>query len=195
VRAKSEILSGIGLNGDMEEIIVGPVEENGKDLPLGKNLGDYVNEKGRMDVLKFFEEHKKYFPTLWIIAQREAARRVVEVGCEQFFGLSGYISSPRRSRLGVRTYKRVAMLASIIQSVYIDNDWVAQQYNEQCKKRSWKKENTEEALKCWNLERIIDAEQQGKDAPSELKMEDLLNEETGMEGDSEKDAGDVTFIN
>jgi hypothetical protein len=36
VKAKSEILSGIGLIGDMEEIIVGPVEENGKDLPLGK---------------------------------------------------------------------------------------------------------------------------------------------------------------
>ena len=39
VRAKSEILSGIGLNGDMEEIIVGPVEENGKDLPSGKKIG------------------------------------------------------------------------------------------------------------------------------------------------------------
>ncbi len=36
VRAKSEILSGIGLNKDMEEIIVGPVKKNGKDLPLGK---------------------------------------------------------------------------------------------------------------------------------------------------------------
>ncbi len=59
MRAKSEILSGIGLNGYMEEIIVGPVEENGKDLPSGKNLGDYAHEKGRMDVLKFFEEHKK----------------------------------------------------------------------------------------------------------------------------------------
>ncbi len=121
VKAKSEILSGIAMNGDMEEIIVGPVEENGKDLPLGKKLGDYVNEKSRMDELKFFEEHKKYFPTLWIIAQCEAALRVVEVGCEQFFDLSGYISSPRRSRLGVRTYKHVAMLASINQSVYIDN--------------------------------------------------------------------------
>ncbi len=86
-----------------------------------------MNEKGRMDVLKFFEDHKKYFPTLWIIAQREAVRRVIEVGCEKFFGLSGYISSPRRSRLGVHTNKHVAMLASIIQNVYIDNDWVAQQ--------------------------------------------------------------------
>ncbi len=113
-----------------------------------------------------FEEHKKYFPTLWIIVQRQAARGVVEVECEQFFGLSGYISSPRRSRLGVRTYEHVAMLASIIQSVYIDNKCVAPQYIEQFKKGSWKKENTEEALKCWNLERIIDAEQQGKDAPS-----------------------------
>ena len=89
---------------------------------------------------------------------------------ERFFGLSGYISSPRRSRLGVHTYERVAMLASIIQNVYIDNDWVAQQYIERGKRGSWKKENTEEALKCWNLERIINAEQQGNDAPSELKM-------------------------
>jgi hypothetical protein len=134
VRAKSEILSGIGLNGDMEEIIVGPVEENGKDLPSGKKMGNYVNEKGRMHMLKFFEEHKHYFPTLWIIVQREAARRVAEVRCEWFFGLSGYISSPRRLRLGVRTYERVAMLASIIQSVCIDNKWVAQQYIERCKK-------------------------------------------------------------
>jgi hypothetical protein len=195
VKAKSEILSGIGLNSNMEEIIVGPVEENEKDLPTGKKMGDYVNEKGRMDVLKYFEEHKKYFPTLWIIAQREATQQVVEVGCEQFFGLSSYISSPRRSRLGVQTYKHVAMLASIIQSNYIDNHWMAQQYIEQCKKGSWKKENTEKALKCWNLERIIGAEQQGKDAPSELKLEDLLNEEAGREGDNAKDAEEVTFIN
>ncbi len=109
--------------------------------------------------------------------EAKAARQVVEGGCERFFGLSGYISSPRHARLGVHTYECVEMLASIIQSVYIDNDWVAQHYNEQCKKRSWKKENREEALKCWNLECIIDAEKQGKDAPSELKMEDLLNED------------------
>ena len=48
-------------------------------------------------------------------------------------------------------------------------------------KRGWKNECTDEALKCWNLERIIDAEQQEKDAPSELNMEDLLNEEAGRD--------------
>jgi len=73
---------------------------------------------------------------------------------------------------------------------------VAQQYIEREKRGSWKKESTEEALKCWNLEGIIDAEQQGKDALSELKMDDLLNEEAGRdrEGDNKKAAGEVTFI-
>ncbi len=96
----------------------------------------------------------------------------------------------------MRTYEHVAMLASIIQNVYIGNDWVAQQYIKRGKRGIWKKESTEEALKCWNLERIIDGEQQGKDAPSELKMEDLLNEEAGRdrEDDNKKAAGGVTFI-
>ena len=40
---------------------------------IGQKMGDYVNEKGSMDVLKFFEDNKMHFPTLWIIAQREAA--------------------------------------------------------------------------------------------------------------------------
>ncbi len=70
---------------------------------------------------------------------------------------------------------------------------MAQQYIEQCKKGSWK--NTEEALKCWNLERIIDAEQQQKDAPSEFKLEDLLNKEAGREGDNATDAEKNTFTN
>ncbi len=56
-----------------------------------------------------------------MITQRESSRRVVKVGCERFFGLSGYVSSPRQTRLGVRTYERLAMLASIVHTVYIDN--------------------------------------------------------------------------
>ena len=87
------------------------------------------------------------------------------------------------------------MLASIIRHVYIDNHWVAQQYIEQFKKGSWKEENTVEVLKCCNLERIIDAEQQGKDAPSELKLEYLLNDEAVREGDNANNAEEVTVIN
>ena len=55
----------------------------------------------------------------------------------------------------MRTYERAAMVALIIQNVYSDNDLVAQQYIERGKGGSWKKENTEDAFKCWNLECII----------------------------------------
>ncbi len=61
-------------SGKTEEVIVGPVEENGKDLPSGKNLGNYVDTKGRMDVLQFYKDHKIDLPNLWIIVQQEAAR-------------------------------------------------------------------------------------------------------------------------
>ena len=47
-----------------------------------------------------------------------------------------------------------------------------------CKVGSWKKENTVEAVKCWNLERIIDAELRGESMPEEeITMNDLVNED------------------
>ena len=35
----------------------------------------------------------------------------------------------------------------------------------------------EEALKCWNLERILDAELAGKQKAEEWTLEDMVNEE------------------
>ncbi len=91
--------------GKSKELWVAPVESKGNDLPSGKNLGDNINVRGQMQLLKFFADNQKSFPTLWILVQNEASCRVVEVGCERFFGLSGYVSSPRRTRLGVRNYE------------------------------------------------------------------------------------------
>ena len=44
-----------------------------------------------------------------------------------------------------------------------------------------KKENTIEALKCQNLECVIDADMQRKLAPPELTLDQLLNEEDVLE--------------
>ena len=52
----------------------------------------------------------------------------MEVRCERFFSLAGYISAARRTRIGVRTYERIALLSSTLQKVYIDVDWVAKEY-------------------------------------------------------------------
>ncbi len=93
-----------------------------------------------------------------------------------FFCLSGYISLPRGTRLGVRKYKRLAMLASIVHTIYIDNTWVAAEYL-RCKAGARKKENTAEAVTCWNLERILHAEQRGQPMPEELTIDDLVRED------------------
>ncbi len=171
------VLSTVDKTSKTEEIIVAPVEENGKDLPSGKNLGNYVGSKGRMDVLQFYQDHKKKFPNLWIIVQREAAWHIVEVGCERFFGLSGYVLGPRRTNLGVRTYERLAMLTSLVQNVFIDDNWVANKYLERCKNCQWTKKSDDEALNCWNLERIIDAEEKGMKMPKPMTFNELLGEE------------------
>ena len=77
----------------------------------------------------------------------------------------------------MRTYERLAMLAKILSKVYVDKEWVAKEYLRRCKEGAWKKENTVEAVKCWNLERMmLDADLLGKPMPSELTLDDLLNE-------------------
>ena len=55
-----------------------------------------------------------------------------------FFVLSGYISSPKRTRLGVRNYEGIVMLSSILRLVYVDPEWIAQEYLRRCKTGVWK---------------------------------------------------------
>jgi hypothetical protein len=112
-----------------------------------------------MQLLKFFADHQNSFPTLWILVQKEASRCVVEVGCKRFFGLSGYVSSPWHTRLGVHKYEQLATRSSIVHNVYEDEKWVAQEYLHRCKMNKWKKVDDDDALKCWNCERILDVEQ------------------------------------
>ena len=157
-------------------IRVGNVDSSGEDLPSKFNLAHYVNKKGRFNILRFFEDHKQQFPTLFIIAQCMASRRVVEVGCERFFSLSGYISAPRRTMLGVRTYERLATLSSNIKRVYVDPKKVKNEYLRRCKHGLWKKTNEDEAVRCWNLERLLDAEINQQPTPDELSLEDLIKE-------------------
>ena len=136
---KEEGLTGI-FQGSLTEISVGPAVSHRNNLPSGKNLFDYIDKQGQKCLLCFYGDHKDRFPIMWILVQREASRQVVEVGgYESFFGLSGYISSPWRTRLGVRNYERLAMLSSILRVVYVNPEWVAEEYLRRCKSSAWKK--------------------------------------------------------
>ena len=69
------------------------------------------------------------------------------------------------------------MLADMLRTIYIDPEEVAREYLLRCKRGAWKKENTVESLKCFNLERMIAAEEEGKDAPMPLEMEEYYSVE------------------
>lgn len=134
-KVKSQTIYGGGKgNNKGKKMRIGPVLKKGKDLPSGKNIADYIDKLGRMDVVTFAENHKDEFGIIWLVVQCEASRCVVEVGCERFLNLSGYVSSAKRTRLGVRNYERLAMLASTVQNVYVDVEWVAKEYLTRTKK-------------------------------------------------------------
>ena len=132
-----------------------------------------------MDVIRFISDHSVTHPTIFKLCLCEASRKQVEVSCERFLGLAGYTSAPRRTNLGVRTYERLAILSYILQDIYIDPEWCAEEYLRRFQKNGWDKEKLEEALKCWNLERIIAAERFGKRAPEEIEMGDFVLGEYG----------------
>ena len=62
--------------------------------------------------------------------------------------------------------------------MYIDKEWVAKEYLRRCKAGAWKKAITIEALKCWNLKRVLDVELQHEPAPPVLTLDELVREET-----------------
>ena len=73
------------------------------------------------------------------------------------------------------------MLSVLLNNVYIDPEWVAEEYLRRCKKGAWNKMNTEDALKCFNLKRLLEAEEMGEDVPEEVDMIAYAGEGEGDE--------------
>ena len=114
-RTKSKILSGEDSNSRVYEILVGPILSKRKALSSGRNLVEYIDKRGRIDLLRFFID-RQFKLTLFVKCKCEAAQKIVEIGCEHFFAVSGYVSAPLRTRLGVR------MIAKIMPKAYIDKE-------------------------------------------------------------------------
>ena len=66
------------------------------------------------------------------------------------------------------------MLAHMLNHIYIDPKWVAEEYMRRCKAKAWKTQSTDESLKCFNLERILEAEALGLPKPREVSIEEYL---------------------
>ena len=66
------------------------------------------------------------------------------------------------------------MLANILRNVYVDPKWVAAEYLRRSKNGAWKPENVQEAIKCYNLERILEAEVFGQEAPDNVTLQEYM---------------------
>jgi hypothetical protein len=123
-------------------ITFGVVEERGDDIDANHpfktcNLADFIDEKGYFNLVQFIGYNQQSFPFIYKLACCLAAMRMNEVGCERFFSIAGYVSNARRTRLKVRHYEAMAMLKRNMQQIYIDEDWVVQQYQKLEKSKDW----------------------------------------------------------
>ena len=62
------------------------------------------------------------------------------------------------------------MLSFALNHIYIDPNWVAEEYLRRCKRGEWNMQNTVEAPKSFNLEHTLEAEELGKDVPVDVDM-------------------------
>ena len=67
------------------------------------------------------------------------------------------------------------MLSVLLNSVYIDSEWVAEEYLRRCKKG--------ESLKCFNLECVLEAEELGMEVPKEMAMDVYAGEVVDLSED------------
>ena len=124
------------------DIRFGIVEERGEDLdanhPFKKcNLADFIDSMGYFNLVKFVGMNRQSFPFIYKLACCLASMRMNEVGCERFFSIAGYVSNPRRTCLKVRHYEALAMLKMNMRRIYIDEDWVVQQYLSLERDKEW----------------------------------------------------------
>lgn len=80
----------------------------------------------------------------------------------------------------MRTYKRLALLSTILQHVYVCPKRIGEEYLRRCSAKAWKKENTIDSHKCFNLERILEAEMAGDSAPAPITLEDLRQKQLSL---------------
>ena len=140
-------------------------------LPSGKNLADYVDKKGRFKMVDFFEDHVEAFPKLHLLALKRAAGDNVEVNCERFFSLAGYVSHPARSRMKSSTCERLAILPAIVDVLYIDENAVVNECIRRSKANDWDEIESEEDEGFLLIEREI-AEEEGYESNSDSDDDD-----------------------
>ena len=77
----------------------GPVKKHGKDLPSGRNIADYIDERGIFNILAFFMDHQRQLESLSnVVIGQLAPHSTAEVDCESLFSESGALALIAKSQ-------------------------------------------------------------------------------------------------
>ena len=106
------------------------------------------------------------FPKLRLLGLKRAAGDNVEVNCERFFSLAGYVSHPARSRMKSSTYERLVLLPAVMDALYVDENAVVEEYIRRRSAKDWDEIESEEDEAFMLLEREI-AEEEGCESNSD----------------------------
>lgn len=63
--------------------------ESRRHLPSGRNLADYLDAGGQMDLVIYFMDQQRRQPTMWLVTQLYSSVHVVDKSCKHFSGLLG----------------------------------------------------------------------------------------------------------
>lgn len=175
------------------DIRFGTVESRGDDMvaPIGSvfkkcNHADFITN-GYYDLVSFLTFNKEAFPFIYKLACCLCSLRTCEVGCEKFFSIAGYVSNPRRTRLNVDNYERIAMLKRNMQQIYIDEEWVLQEYMRNDEQKLWDAQETRDDTAATALETEIYNEDLGLSPDQEIESDQDV-----IESDSESDTSTDT---
>ena len=134
------------------------VDALGASLPSGRNLTNYIVDDGGFDMISFFEDHSKVFPKARVLALKEVSGGNVEVDCERFFSIAGFVSHPTRATSLLSTHQRLAMLAVLLNIVYVDEEKVVQEFMRRQKGNDWDENESREDASFLLLEKELAGE-------------------------------------
>ena len=151
------VLGGIDKNGQPRKpiIAIGPVVKCGKNLPSGRNHGDYVNGEGSYDIVAFFQDHCKQLPGLNNAMGKVAPHSTSEANCESLFSESGHLAKPHMNRTANETFERLVIAKHRMSRIYCSPAKVKEEFLRRWKGKLFGKDEDRDDLQFWEQEKSI----------------------------------------
>ena len=137
-------------------ITLGPPIERGVDLPSKRNHADYIDGTGYYDIVRYLQDHKDIFPTIYLVGVGQFAAHIsTEVDCESLFSEAGHLADPLRNRTLTRTFERLVIAKHRMQRIYCCPKKVHKEFMTRWNNNDWDDSEDREDLSFLEKEKKI----------------------------------------